>query len=156
MRIQMALVTLLATIGLMACGGGKKGGGTTGGGGSAATKSLYDRLGGKDAITAVVDEFVGIVVKDERINSFFKNADAKHLKAMLVDQICSAAGGPCKYTGKDMKTAHTGMGVKDADFTALVDDLVKALDKFKVPQKEKDELLGALGGMKGDIVQAAP
>lgn len=153
MRIKMILVAAITAVGLMAaCGGGKKGGGTTTTGEKGGAKSLYDRLGGKDAITAVVDKFVGIVVADERINGFFKNADAGNLKKQLVDQICSATGGPCKYTGKDMKTAHAGMGVKEADFNALVEDLVKALDEFKVPEKEKGELLGALGGMKGDIV----
>jgi hemoglobin len=121
-----------------------------------AVKSLYDRLGGKDAITAVVKEFLGNVVADKRINAFFKNADAAKLQGLLVDQVCEATGGPCKYKGKDMKTAHKGMKVSEADFTALVEDLVKALDKFKVPKKEKEELLGALGGMKGDIVEAAP
>ena len=121
-----------------------------------AVKSLYDRLGGKDAITAVVKEFLGNVVADKRINAFFKNADAAKLQGLLVDQVCEATGGPCKYKGKDMKTAHKGMKVSEADFTAMVEDLVKALDKFKVPKKEKDELLGALGGMKGDIVEAAP
>ena len=129
--------------------------------GQSKEKSLYDRLGGKPAITAVVDEFVARVAADTRINGFFgaTASDPKRLamfKGHLVDQICEASGGPCKYTGKDMKSAHTGMGVKDADFAALVDDLVKALDEFKVPKKEKDELLGALGGMKGDIVEAAP
>jgi hemoglobin len=118
-----------------------------------AAKSLYERLGGEKAIVAVVDEFVANVVADKRINKFFAKADAKDLKKKLVDQIGQATGGPQKYTGKDMKTAHKGMGVKDADFTALVEDLVKALDKFKVPKAEKDELLGALGGMKGDIVE---
>ncbi len=152
MRIKMIFVAVLATVGLMmACGGGKKGG-TTGGGGGGGDKSLYDRLGGKDAITAVVEKFVGNVVADDRIDGCFKNADAANLKKQLVDQICSATGGPCKYAGKDMKTAHAGMGVKEADFNALVEDLVKALDEFKVPEKEKGELLGALGGMKGDIV----
>ena len=66
-------------------------------------------------------------------------------KAKLVDQICEASGGPCKYTGKDMKTAHAGMGITDADFNALVEDLVATLDKFKVPEKEKGELLGRFG-----------
>jgi hemoglobin len=120
-------------------------------------KSLYSRLGGKKAITAVVDEFVNNVAGDNRINKFFADtaSDPKRLasfKGKLVDQICQASGGPCKYTGKDMKTAHKGMHISDADFTALVEDLVKALDKFKVGDKEKNELLGALGGMKGDIV----
>lgn len=120
--------------------------------------SLYTRLGGKKAITAVVDEFVGNCASDTRINAFFKAtaADPKRLakfKANLVDQICEAAQGPCKYKGKDMKTAHKGMGVKSEHFDALVQDLVKALDKFKVGEKEKGELLAALGPMKKDIVE---
>lgn len=152
MRIKMIFVAVLATAGLMmACGGSSKKP-DTGGTGGTSEKSLYDRLGGKDAITAVVEKFVGFVVADDRINGFFKNADAANLKKQLVDQICAATGGPCKYAGKDMKTAHAGMGVKEADFNALVEDLVKALDEFKVPEKEKGELLGALGGMKADIV----
>jgi hemoglobin len=114
--------------------------------------SLYDRLGGKPAITAVVDDFVANVVADTRINAFFANADAAHLKAMLVEQICQATGGPCTYSGKDMVTVHTGMNLTEADFNALVEDLVLSLDKFKVPEAEKNELLGALGAMKGDIV----
>jgi len=121
-------------------------------------KSLYDRLGGKKAISAVVDEFVNNVANDNRINKFFSDtaSDKKRLKAFkskLVDQICEASGGPCKYTGKDMKTAHAGMGISEADFNALVEDLVKALDKFNVPAAEKNELLGALGPMKPDIVE---
>ncbi|MER3523926.1 MAG: group 1 truncated hemoglobin [Ignavibacteria bacterium] len=116
-------------------------------------KSLYERLGGKKAITAVVDEFVVNVGADTKINHFFAHTDLKHLKKMLVDQICEATGGPCKYKGKDMKTAHKGMGVTEDDFNALVGDLVKALDKFKVGEKEKGQLLAALGGMKDDIVE---
>ncbi len=111
-------------------------------------KSLYDRLGGKPAITALVDDFVARVAADRRINRFFANTDIPSFKAKLVDQICKASGGPCKYTGKDMKTAHAGMGVTDADFNALVEDLVATLDKFKVPEEEKSELLAALEPMK--------
>jgi hemoglobin len=123
----------------------------------AKPKSLYDRLGGKSAITAVVDEFVGRVAADKRINSFFTAtaSDPKRLakfKSNLVDQICEASGGPCKYKGKDMKSAHAGMGIGDADFGALVEDLTGALDKFKVGAAEKQDLLGALGPMKKDIV----
>ena len=115
-------------------------------------KSLYDRLGGIPAITAVVDDFTARVAADRRINRFFANTDVPAFKAKLVDQICEASGGPCKYTGKDMKTAHAGMGVTDDDFNALVGDLVATLDKFKVPEKEKGELLSVLGPMKKDIV----
>jgi hemoglobin len=116
-------------------------------------KSLYDRLGGKAAITAVVDEFVARVAADARINKFFASTDIPALKMHLVNQICEAAGGPCKYTGRSMKEAHQGMGVSAADFGALVEDLVAALDKFKVGEKEKSELLSLLGPMQGDIVE---
>lgn len=124
---------------------------------SSATKvdpnaSLYDRLGQKPAITAVVDDFVANIAADARINAAFAKADIPHLKQMLVEQICQASGGPCTYTGKDMKTAHEGMHITDDQFNALVGNLVTSLDKFKVGKKEKDDLLGALGGMKGDIV----
>ena len=120
--------------------------------------SLYENLGGKKAITAVVDEFVGRVAADNRINAYFKQtaSDPKRLasfKAKLVDQICEASGGPCKYKGKSMKAAHMGMGVSGGDFGALVEDLVGALDKFKVKDADKNALLGALGPMKSDIVE---
>ena len=115
-------------------------------------KSLYDRLGGQPAITAVVDDFVGNVAADTRINRFFARTDIPRLKRLLVEQICQGTGGPCTYTGRDMKTTHAGMGITDAQFNALVEDLVKSLDKFKVPEKEKGELLGILGPMKPSIV----
>src|SRR5271155_3522986 len=91
----------------------------------AKEQTLYHRLGGKKSITAVVDEFVGRVAADNRINHFFAQAaaDPKRMamfKKNLVDQICQASGGPCKYMGKDMKTAHAGMGISSADFGALV------------------------------------
>jgi hemoglobin len=114
--------------------------------------ALYDRLGGKPGITAVVDEFVANVAADNRINGFFAKTDIPRLKTLLVEQICAGSGGPCTYTGRDMKTVHANMGVTDAHFGALVEDLVQSLEKFKVPQRGKDELLGVLGPMKPDIV----
>lgn len=116
-------------------------------------KSLYDRLGGKSAITAVVEDFVGRVAADSRINGKFANTDIPRLKTLLIEQICQASGGPCTYTGRSMKATHTGMGVSNADFDALVGDLVATLNQFKVPEREKNELLGALGPMKKDIVE---
>jgi hemoglobin len=115
-------------------------------------KSLYDRLGGQPAITAVVDDFVGNVAGDTRINGFFGRTDIPRLKRLLVEQICQASGGPCTYTGRDMRTTHKGMAITDAQFNALVEDLVKSLDKFKVPDKEKGELLSTLGSLKPQIV----
>lgn len=121
-------------------------------GAQAEAQSLYDRLGGEKAIVAVVDDFVGNVAQDKRINGYFAKTDIAHLKSKLVEQICAGTGGPCKYTGVDMKTAHAGMGVSSKDFDALAEDLTKTLVKFKVPKKEQDELMGILGPMKTDIV----
>ena len=123
-----------------------------------AQKTLYQRLGERKAIVAVVDDFVNNCATDKRINAFFAATakDAARLakfKGNLVDQICEASGGPCKYTGKDMKSAHAGMGITGAEFDALVEDLVGALDRFKVGPREKEQLLGALGPMKTDIVE---
>ncbi len=120
-------------------------------------RSLFSRLGGRRGITAVVDDLVANVGADNRINHFFADtvkdqARLDKFKANLAAQICSASGGPCKYSGKDMKTAHKGMGISDADFNALVEDLVKALDKNKVEESAKKELLEKLGSMRGDIV----
>lgn len=116
-------------------------------------KSLYDRLGGLEAITAVVESFVGRCAGDERINGKFGRSDIPRLKKMLVDQVCEAAGGPCTYTGRDMRETHDGMGVTAGEFDALVEDLVATLDSFDVPKAEQDELLGLLGPMRGDIVE---
>jgi hemoglobin len=120
---------------------------------TAQDASLYQRLGGYKAIVAVVDDFVGNVAADRRINRFFASANIPRLKQNLVDQICAAAGGNCIYSGRDMKSAHAGMGIRSRDFNALVGDLTKTLRKFKVPAKEQGQLLAVLGPMKKDIVE---
>jgi hemoglobin len=116
-------------------------------------KSLYERLGGKAAIEAVIDELLKNVANDARIAHRFALTDLKDLRNKLVDLVCGATGGPCKYAGGDMKSVHRGQRIKSADFDALVEDLIKALDTFKVPDREKGELLGALAAMKPDIVE---
>jgi hemoglobin len=120
---------------------------------AAQEASLYERLGGLNAITAVIDDFVANVAADNRINQFFAHTDIPNLKRLLVEQVCEATGGPCKYTGRSMKDAHEGMGLSDADFDALVEDLVKSLDQHGVGAREKGELLSALGMMRPDIVE---
>ncbi|MCW5804017.1 MAG: hypothetical protein KIT31_16705 [Deltaproteobacteria bacterium] len=159
---------------MFACGGGgeaKKPTTTAKGGGAARSPdkgdkgdkkappsgdaTLFDRLGGEKAITAVVDEFIGRVATDARINQRFFNTDIAKLKKLLVEFVAMATGGPVKYTGQDMETSHAGMELVDEEFTALVEDLVGALDKFKVPEKEKGEILGALGPLKPAIVTPA-
>ena len=116
-------------------------------------RSLYERLGGGGAITAVVDDFRDRCGGDSRINAKFARTDMARLTAMLVDQVSEATGGPATYTGRDMKTAHADMGVTAGEFNALVEDLVATLNKFGVGKAEQDELLGILGPLKSDIVE---
>ena len=116
-------------------------------------RSLYERLGGNAAIMAVVENFRDRVAGDDRINGKFAKSDLARLTQMLIDQVSEATGGPNRYTGRSMKDAHAGMAVTSGEFNALVEDLVATLNHFKVGSKEKDELLGALGPMKGDIVE---
>jgi hemoglobin len=160
-------LALLATV-LIACGGGDKktpvapkGGDDTsmkgdGGTDTAAPdkggKPLYERLGGQKAVQAVVDDFIGNLAADTRINLRFFNTDIPKLNKLLVEFVCMATGGPCKYTGQGMEESHAGMELVDEEFVALVEDLVKTLDKFKVPKAEKDQLLGALGPLQPQIV----
>jgi hemoglobin len=116
-------------------------------------KSLYERLGGQKAITAVVDDLVANIAKDKRINRLYDGSNIPRLKRLLVEQICASSGGPCSYTGRDMKSAHKGMGIGDNDFDAFVDNLNRSLVKFKVPESEQRDLLAILGPMRKDIVE---
>jgi hemoglobin len=118
-------------------------------------KTLYQRLGGYDAIAAVTDDFIGRLAGDPQLKRFFGGLSVdsqKKLRQHVVDFLCNATGGPCLYTGRDMKTAHTGLGITEADWNVSVTHLTATLDKFKVPEKEKGEILGAIGGLKGDII----
>lgn len=119
-------------------------------------KSLYHRLGGYDAIAAVVDDFLGRLITDKTLTRLFGGASMdsqKRLRQLVVDQICMATGGPCVYIGRDMKTSHAGLGITEAEWKAAVGDLVASLERFKVPEKEKGELLTAVSGLKKDIVE---
>jgi hemoglobin len=117
--------------------------------------SLYKRLGGHDALAAVTDDFVGRLATDPKLGRFFaghNEAGLKRIRQHVVDFLCVATGGPCVYTGQDMKTAHTGLHITEDDWNVTVKHLVETLDKFNVPEKEKGEVLGAISGLKGDIV----
>jgi hemoglobin len=116
-------------------------------------RSLYDRLGGKAAVIAVIEDFVGKAASDSRINGKFARTDVPRLKAMLIEQVSAATGGPVSYTGRGMRETHDGMGVTAGEFDALVADLVATLDQFKVPATEQQELLGILGPLRADIVE---
>ncbi|MEP7057613.1 MAG: group 1 truncated hemoglobin [Caldimonas sp.] len=117
----------------------------------ASTRNLYERLGGKAAITAVVDDAVANIAADPRINRRFANANIPHLKTNLVDFLCARSGGPCTYTGRNMSDAHEGMNIRDDEYDALVQDLVKSLDKFNVGAREKGELGAMLAQMRNAV-----
>jgi hemoglobin len=119
-------------------------------------RTLYQRLGGYDAIAAVTDDFIVRLVTDSSLSRFFAghgNASKQRIRQLVVEQICAATGGPCVYVGRDMKTTHAGLGVGEADWNRAVQHLTATLDKFRVPAAEKNELLAAVSGMKPDIVE---
>ena len=120
-------------------------------------ETLYKRLGGYDALAAVTDDFIGRLAADKQLGKFFVGHSKDSLgriRQLIVDQLCAVTGGPCIYVGRSMKVAHEGLGITDADWDVSVKHLVATLDKFKVPQKEKDEVLGAISTLKADIVEA--
>lgn len=153
MPVVVAMILLAACAQDDRAATGDSAAGQTASAAGAMPRTLYDRLGGKTAITAVVDTFVARVAADARINKKFARSDIPRVKAMLVDQICGATGGPCTYTGRDMKDAHRNMGVTEGEFNALVEDLVASLNRFNVAKAEQDELLAILGSMKSAIVE---
>ena len=119
-------------------------------------KSLYDRLGGYNAVAAVVDDFVGRLVTDKQFERFFvghSTDSKKRIRQHIVDQLCAAAGGPCIYTGRTMKDSHVGLGISEAEWDAAAKHLVASLDKFKVPEPEKKDLLAFVTSLKADIVE---
>ena len=123
-----------------------------------AQSTLYKRVGGYDAIAAVVDDFLGRLAADPKLGRFFVGVNAAHqkqIRQLAVDMVCEATGGPCFYTGRDMKTTHTGLGITKADWDASVQHFLATLDKFKVPQKERDELVAIVGSLEKDVVESA-
>jgi len=122
----------------------------------AQEKSLYQRVGGYDALAAVVDDFITRLVTDKQFEKFFagaSNDSKKRIRQHILDQFCAATGGPCIYTGRDMKTSHTGLGITNAEWDAAAKHLTASLDKFKVPEKEKGEILAFVTSLKKDIVE---
>lgn len=122
---------------------------------SAATShgdALYRALGGEAGIGKVVDASLVEIHRDRRIAFFFEKSDLAELRRLLVEQICAASGGPCTYSGRTMEEAHSGLNIKDTDFDAFVDDLVRAMDAERVPKETQKQLLGVLGPMRPEVV----
>ena len=122
---------------------------------AAAHDTLYKRLGGYDAIAAVVDDFIGRMASDPQLAKFFAGHSTESLqriRQLVVEQLCQASGGPCFYTGRSMKASHQGMGITQAHWDTAVKHLVATLDKFKVGPKEREELFAAIGPLQAEIV----
>jgi hemoglobin len=117
------------------------------------TKSLYDRLGGLDAISALTESWVARVGGDDRANGKFVRTDIPRLKKEVIDQLCEATGGPCTYTGRSMLETHDGMQVTAGEFDVVMQHLDATLDEFKVPKEEQVELVALIMPMRGDIVE---
>jgi hemoglobin len=119
----------------------------------ASRATLFDSMGGETVLRAAVDRFADIVVTDDRINFTFAEADMSKFKKLLFEQLCNISGGPCRYTGRDMRTAHAKLGINTAEFNALAEDLYIALGKAGVPYRLQNKLMAHLAPMKRDIVK---
>ncbi len=118
-------------------------------------KSLYERLGGYDAVSAVIDDFFKRMIPDKQLGRFFLglSTDSKtKVQQHTVDFVCKATGGPCAYTGRDMKTVHTGLNITESDWDLSAKYLTQTLDKFQVPDQEKTEVLNLVTSLKPAIV----
>jgi len=113
---------------------------------------VFQGLGGKDGIHKLVTDFLPIITSDERIKHQFDDADMKHLAKMLAEQFCAVSGGPCKYTGKDMRTIHADLGITNAQFNALAEDLQSAMDKQGIAPAIQNKLVARLAPMQHEIV----
>jgi hemoglobin len=119
----------------------------------AETTTLFERMGGEARLKAAVDEFVVIIIADDRINFAFAETDLKKFNKLLYEQLCSLTGGPCQYTGRDMRTSHQKLNITRAQFNALAEDLYTALDRAQVPYHLQNKLIAMLAPMERDIVK---
>ena len=117
-----------------------------------AKDAFYRELGGTEGITKVVDAFFRRINGDARINTLFRNVDHDDLRRLVIEQLCEATGGPCKYTGRSMEEAHSGLNLTNADFDAFVQDLQAAMNDVKVPHASQQKLIAMLAPMRPDIV----
>lgn len=160
-RPQAPLVALFLGAALLAAGCPRTGNGGREPDGETAPndvpvedRSLYGRLGGVDGIRAVVDEMVGRMAADPRIQPYFVRVDFRRLKSQLVVELCELTGGPCRYRGRTLRRVHQGRGIQPAHFEAMMEDTRDALRAMRVGDRERDELLTILRSLEPDIVEA--
>ena len=119
-------------------------------------KTLYERLGGYDAISAVVNDLLPRLMSDSTLGRFWENRGEdgiKREKQLLIDYLCASAGGPLLYTGRDNKTSHKGMGVSESDWVKFIEHIKATLDNFQLPQQERSDVIGFIESTRADIVE---
>jgi len=117
-------------------------------------KSLYERLGSVEGISRLVDDIIDEHLKNPLIKTRYENVeDMEHVKRMVTEFFCAGSGGTQTYTGKDMLTAHRGMNVSEQEFLAVVDDVFRAMDKNKIGEDVKKDVLAILYSLKGEIIR---
>lgn len=119
----------------------------------ASTQSLYDRLGGGAAIRSVVDRFYELVLVDPVLRPYFTGVDLARLRRHQALFLSQVTGGPSEYDGREMATAHAGFAIDDAAFDKVAEHLVEALREHRVPTAEIDEVVAAVSGLRGAVVQ---
>ena len=122
----------------------------------AQEKTLYERLGGYDAISAVVDDFAGKLFVDPVVGArFFGMSDDSRegFRQKNKNLVCNVTGGPCKIISRSAATTHDGLGIKASEFDIVAQHLVDTLNKFKVPEKEHKELMAIIATLRPDIVE---
>jgi len=122
-----------------------------------SSDSLYERLGGYDAISAVVNNLLPRLEADPELGRFWKNRGADGIareKQLLIDFLASNAGGPMYYTGRDMEVSHKGMRISQIDWESFLGHLNATLDAFQVPKRERDEVISFIESTKADMVEA--
>ena len=118
--------------------------------------SLYQRLGGYDAIAAVAGDLLPRLMQDAALGRFWANRGddgVRREKQLLIDFLCANAGGPLYYTGRDMRTAHVGMRISEHDWTAFLGHLQATLRKFQLPEREYNEVVAFIESTKAEIVE---
>jgi hemoglobin len=143
-RIRRTFVAVAITVALVA------------GGAAAKEKSLYERLGGYDAVAAVTDDFLGRLIADKEFHAFFVGASVdtqKRIRQHIVDFFCQATGGPCYYVGRDMKTVHAGLGITEEQWKRSLGLFGETMKKLNVGEQEQKDLAVALGPLEKDIVE---
>ena len=117
-----------------------------------ADDALYQALGQKPGLVALMDDFVPRLLADPRMQPFFEKTNQANFKQQLVDQVCQVSGGPCIYKGVDMKTAHSNFDITKGNFNALVEVLQKSMDARQIPFSAQNKLLAMLAPMHRDVI----